>query len=61
MIDGGQHAIEKEKDRVRDAWLTAEGYKVLRFWNSDVLENRPSVLETIRLNCLNQKENPEIQ
>jgi very-short-patch-repair endonuclease len=57
-IDGGQHASEKEKDSARDAWLSAEGYKILRFWNTDVLENLPGVLETIRLNCLRKRDNP---
>jgi very-short-patch-repair endonuclease len=51
-IDGGQHAIEKDKDNERDNWLRAEGYKVLRFWNNDVLTNLEGVLETIRLKCL---------
>jgi very-short-patch-repair endonuclease len=53
-IDGGQHAIEQEKDYERDDWLMAEGYQILRFWNNEVLENLPGVLETIRLNCLNK-------
>jgi very-short-patch-repair endonuclease len=57
-IDGGQHAIEIDKDRNRDQWLLAEGYRILRFWNNDVFENLPGVLETIRLNCLNQSDSP---
>jgi very-short-patch-repair endonuclease len=56
-VDGGQHAIEQEKDNKRDDWLRAEGYQILRFWNNEVLENLPSVLETIRLNCLNKGYN----
>jgi very-short-patch-repair endonuclease len=56
-IDGGQHAIEIDKDRDRDKWLIAEGYRILRFWNNDVFENLTGVLETIRLNCLNQSHN----
>jgi very-short-patch-repair endonuclease len=40
-LDGGQHAQlhERRKDRYRDAWLKDQGFKVLRFWNSDVLGN----------------------
>jgi very-short-patch-repair endonuclease len=57
-IDGGQHAIEIDKDHNRDKWLLAEGYRILRFWNNDVFENLPGVLETIRLNCLNQNDSP---
>jgi very-short-patch-repair endonuclease len=45
-VDGGQHA-EGARDRIRDAYLTSEGYRVLRFWNTDVLNNLEGVLETI--------------
>ena len=50
-MDGGQHAIEKDKDVERDAYLTRNGFKVLRFWNNEVLENIEGVLEVIRENC----------
>ena len=45
-VDGRQHA-ESESDQIRDAVLVSEGYRVLRFWNSDVLHNLNGVLETI--------------
>jgi very-short-patch-repair endonuclease len=45
-IDGGQHA-ENARDVERDRWLDAKGYRVLRFWNHDVLRNRNGVLEVI--------------
>jgi very-short-patch-repair endonuclease len=45
-LDGGQHA-ESQKDAERDNWLASKGYRVLRFWNSDVLANRDGVLEMI--------------
>jgi very-short-patch-repair endonuclease len=45
-LDGGQHA-ESQRDIRRDRWLESKGYRVLRFWNSDVLQNREGVLETI--------------
>jgi very-short-patch-repair endonuclease len=38
-VDGGQHSETAERDAERDAWLGAQGYKVLRFWNNDVAEN----------------------
>ncbi|MAQ83954.1 MAG: hypothetical protein CMH12_12055 [Maritimibacter sp.] len=47
-VDGGQHA-QNPRDHVRDAWLTAKGYTVLRYWNPDVLTNLPGVLEDLRL------------
>ena len=45
-IDGGQHS-ENSHDRARDAFLAEEGYKILRFWNNDVMSNRDGVLEMI--------------
>ena len=45
--DGGQHADEVERDAVRTAWLEQEGYRVLRFWNNEVLENTDGVVEAI--------------
>jgi very-short-patch-repair endonuclease len=45
-VDGGQHA-DNVRDRVRDDALTAAGYRILRFWNSDVLSNRDGVLSLI--------------
>jgi very-short-patch-repair endonuclease len=40
--DGSRHA-----ENVRDAYLSDQGWKVLRFWIRDVLRNRASVLDTI--------------
>jgi len=45
-VDGGQHAANK-RDAVRDRWLIEHHYRVLRFWNNDVLENTEGVWETI--------------
>jgi very-short-patch-repair endonuclease len=56
-IDGGQHDIENDKDQERTNWLMSEGYRVLRFWNIDVLTNLEGVLETIRLNVLSDHDN----
>jgi very-short-patch-repair endonuclease len=44
--DGGQHN-ESCSDRVRDAWFTAEGFRVLRFWNSDILNYPEGVAASI--------------
>jgi very-short-patch-repair endonuclease len=46
-VDGGQHSVEREKDFARDNWLKGQGYKVLRFWNNEVLTNTNGVLEVI--------------
>jgi len=45
-VDGGQHA-ENSGDAVRDRWLAEHRYRVLRFWNNDVLENIEGVWDTI--------------
>jgi len=50
-LDGGQH-LENRADQERDAWLAAEGYRVLRFWNNQVLQEMDGVLEAIRLVAL---------
>ena len=44
--DGGQHA-ESDSDEKRTKWLTKEGFRVLRFWNNEVLSNTNAVLEQI--------------
>ncbi len=45
-VDGGQHATDN-RDAVRDRWLRDHRYRVLRFWNNDVIGNIDGVLEVI--------------
>ena len=49
--DGGQHAVEPEKDEERTLWLNAQGFRVLRFWNHEILTNVDGVLEVVREHC----------
>ncbi|WP_448207672.1 endonuclease domain-containing protein [Azospirillum sp. sgz302134] len=44
-VDGSQHTPVADAERT--AFLVAEGFQVLRFWNPDVLANLECVLETI--------------
>jgi very-short-patch-repair endonuclease len=44
--DGGQHAVPGEHDR-RDATLSSKGWRVLRFWNNDIIHNREGILQRI--------------
>ena len=44
--DGGQHAGSAH-DAARDAWLHNQGFRVLRFWNNDILLRTDVVLEAI--------------
>jgi very-short-patch-repair endonuclease len=46
-LDGGQHVEQSAYDNRRDAFLRSQGFRVLRFWNQDVLARTDSVLETI--------------
>jgi len=47
-VDGGHHAVQVEKDARRAAWLEAEGFQLLRFWNTEVLREPIAVQEAIR-------------
>jgi|SRR5713226_355361 len=47
-IDGGQHGLQQQEDAVRTAGIAHRGYRVVRFWNGDVVFNLAGVLETIR-------------
>ena len=47
-IDGGQHAGQATSDADRTGWLEARGFRVLRFWNHEVLGNIEGVKEAIR-------------
>ena len=46
-LDGGQHAEQMDSDAARSHFLESRGYRVLRFWNNDVLSNCAGVLERI--------------
>lgn len=46
-LDGGQHMENQTYDMKRTDWLMAHGFKVLRFWNNDVFQQTPSILEVI--------------
>lgn len=54
-IDGGQHNENHRKDQTRSKILERQGYKVIRFWNNEVLQNLEGVLEALTL-ALSQKE-----
>jgi very-short-patch-repair endonuclease len=46
-VDGGQHAEQTDHDTMRDHWLASQGFRVLRFWNNDVLHETDAVVEEI--------------
>jgi very-short-patch-repair endonuclease len=53
-VDGGQHA-DSVRDQQRDRWFAANGFRVVRFWNNEVLSNLEGVL-TVLLAKLEQRQ-----
>ena len=46
-VDGGQHHERAAYDEARTRYLEAQGWRVIRFWNNDVLGNLEGVVATI--------------
>ena len=42
-VDGGQHELDSAREVARTEFLEREGYRVLRFWNNEVLSNLEGV------------------
>ncbi len=53
-IDGGQH--NEEVDAARTRYLKRRGYRVIRFWNNDVLQNLDGVLQVLLMKLEEQKK-----
>ena len=45
--DGGQHLDQAAYDRTRTRFLEASGFRVIRFWNHEILQARDAVLEEV--------------
>jgi very-short-patch-repair endonuclease len=56
-IDGGQHS-DNFSDRIRDDFLRQRGFRVLRFWNNEVLGNTHGVLEIISAHLMRDHPSP---
>ena len=46
-VDGGQHANKVQEDASRSGYLRNKGYRILRFWNNQVLKETEAVLDMI--------------
>ena len=57
-LDGSHHLEQQEYDEERTKYLEARGYRVLRFWNNDVLKDMDHVLQVI-WNALKDEEKKE--
>ncbi|MEZ5820988.1 MAG: endonuclease domain-containing protein [Bradyrhizobium sp.] len=57
-LDGGHHNEDAatNSDRKRQLWLEREGYRVVRFWNSEVTDNLAGVLEGIYVELYGSRE-----
>ncbi|WP_394999269.1 endonuclease domain-containing protein [Sphingomonas sp.] len=55
-LDGDQHALAQGYDARRTAFLEAEGWVVVRYWNSDVVENAAGVADAILRACAERLE-----
>ena len=56
-VDGGQHADQQEEDALRTRTLTDAGFKVLRFWNNEVMQDIDAVKHSIWL-ALQERKDP---
>ena len=57
-LDGGHHGETEnvERDRERQSWLELEGYRVIRFWNSELASDLDAVLERIYVELYGSRE-----
>jgi very-short-patch-repair endonuclease len=57
-LDGGHHNDDEiaRRDRERQLWLEQEGYRVIRFWISEISENLTAVLERIYVELYGARE-----
>jgi len=46
-LDGGQHSDRVNEDAERTRWLESQGFRVLRFWNNEVIEDMEGVWASI--------------
>jgi len=59
-IDGGQHAVQIQKDAYRTERLESRGFMVMRFWNHEVLADTDSVLNIILTALINSPSSPAL-
>jgi len=58
-IDGGQHVERVEHDAERTQWLESRGYRVVRYWNNEVLRNIEGVLTDLQSYLLGHTPLPD--
>jgi very-short-patch-repair endonuclease len=57
-LDGGHHNDDEtaKRDRERQLWLEQEGYRVVRFWNSEIAGDLAAVLERVYVELFGSRE-----
>lgn len=60
-LDGGQHAWRTAEDAARSAKLAAHGWRVMRFWNNEVLENLDGVVARISADVGAEPKLPQVR
>ena len=57
-LDGGHHNDDEtaKRDRERQLWLEQEGYRVVRFWNSEIARDLAAVLERVYVELFGSRE-----
>jgi very-short-patch-repair endonuclease len=58
-LDGSHHAFQFPYDHERTRFLESEGYRVMRFWNRDIVQNLDGVLTAIKAE-LKQSPSPPV-
>jgi len=58
-LDGGQHAEKIERDSKRSDYLKEEGYRVLRFWNDEVLKEGEATLNAVLYSLSEEAPSPQ--
>ena len=53
-LDGSQHLEQEEYDKERTQYLESQGYKVIRFWNNDVINSIEGVILVV-MNALEKQ------
>ena len=48
-LDGGHHLVSEDYDTERTKWLMEQGFRIIRFWNNQVLNEAVSVLDSLLL------------
>ena len=58
-VDGGHHSEQARYDADRTTWLESQGFRVLRFWNHEVLADTEAVQEALLMALQERSPSPD--